>query len=50
VEDITEALWGTRVSPATVSNLNQRIYRQIEAWRNRPVEGRHPMFIWTGSS
>jgi putative transposase len=28
VEDITEALWGTRVSPATVSNLNQRIYRQ----------------------
>ena len=26
VEDITEALWGTRVSPATVSNLNKRIY------------------------
>jgi putative transposase len=22
VEDITEALWGTRVSPSTVSNLN----------------------------
>ena len=22
VEDITEALWGTRVSPGTVSNLN----------------------------
>jgi transposase-like protein len=44
VEDITEALWGTRVSPATVSNLNQRIYRQIEAGRNRPVEGRHPYY------
>ena len=27
VEDITEALWGTRVSPATVSNLNKKIYR-----------------------
>jgi ribosomal protein L35 len=25
VEDITEALWGTRVSPSTVSELNQKI-------------------------
>ena len=24
VEDITEALWGTRVSPSTVSNLNKK--------------------------
>jgi transposase-like protein len=31
VEDITEALWGTRVSSATVSRLNQKIYRHIEA-------------------
>jgi len=29
VEDITEALWGTRVSPGTVSNLNKKIYGQI---------------------
>ena len=41
VEDITEALWGTRVSPSTVSELNQKIYMQIEAWRNRPIEGQH---------
>lgn len=41
VEDITEALWGTRVSPSTVSELNQKIYEQIEAWRNRPIEGEH---------
>lgn len=41
VEDITEALWGTKVSPSTVSELNQRIYGQIEAWRNRPIEGEH---------
>jgi transposase-like protein len=33
VEDITEALWGTRVSPSTVSNRNQKIYARIEAWR-----------------
>jgi putative transposase len=41
VEDITEALWGTRVSPSTVSELNQKIYTQIDAWRNRPMEGEH---------
>jgi putative transposase len=42
VEDITEALWGTRVSPATVSNLNKKIYATIDGWRNRPIEGTHP--------
>jgi transposase-like protein len=42
VEDITEALWGTRVSPATVSRLNKKIYGAIEAWRNRAIEGEHP--------
>lgn len=42
VEDITEALWGTRVSPSTVSSLNKKIYGRIEAWRNRPITGRHP--------
>lgn len=41
VEDITEALWGTRVSPSTVSELNQKIYGQIEQWRNRPITGEH---------
>ena len=39
VEDITEALWGTRVSPSTVSELNQKLYERIEAWRNQPIEG-----------
>lgn len=41
VEDITEALWGTRVSPSTVSELNQKIYGQIEAWRSRRIQGEH---------
>ncbi|MGB0766821.1 MAG: IS256 family transposase [Phycisphaeraceae bacterium] len=39
VEDITEALWGTRVSPSTVSQLNQKVYQQIDDWRNKPIEG-----------
>lgn len=34
VEDITEALWGTRVSPGTVSNLNKKVYDRIEQWIN----------------
>ena len=48
VEDITEALWGTRVSPGTVSNLNKKIYAQIEAWRNRPIESSHPYVYLDG--
>ena len=39
VEDITEALWGTRVSPSAVSELNQQLYKRIETWRNEPIEG-----------
>lgn len=48
VEDITEALWGTKVSPATVSKLNKKIYATIEKWRNRPIEGRHPYVYLDG--
>ena len=48
VEDITEALWGTRVSPSTVSELNQKIYARIREWRNRPVEGEHPYVYLDG--
>ncbi len=39
VEDITEALWGSRVSPSTVSELNQKIYLKIEEWRQRAIAG-----------
>src|SRR5271168_1271061 len=48
VEDITEALWGTRVSPSTVSELNQKIAATIEAWRNRPIEGEFPYVYLDG--
>jgi transposase-like protein len=48
VEDITEALWGARVSASTVSELNQKIYAQIETWRNRPIEGEHAYVFLDG--
>jgi putative transposase len=39
VEDITQALWGTRVSASTVSDLNRKIYGKIEEWRQQPLVG-----------
>lgn len=42
VEDITEALWGTKVSPGTISNLNKKAYEHIEEWRIRPLSGSYP--------
>ena len=37
VEDITEALWGTKVSSGTISELNKKAYKHIEKWRSRPL-------------
>ena len=43
VENITEALWGSKVSPATINELNKKAYVHIEDWRNRPLQGgRYP--------
>lgn len=42
VEDITEALWGTKVSPGTISNLNKKAYEHIETWRSRPLTNSYP--------
>ena len=50
VEDVTEALWGTRVSSGTVSRLNQKIYEHIESWRMRPIEGGHAFVYLDGIS
>jgi transposase-like protein len=48
VEDITQALWGTRVSFGMVSHVNQKIYQRIEEWRNRPIEGKYPYLYLDG--
>lgn len=42
VEDISEALWGSRVSASTISDLNQKAYVHIEEWRNRKLTGTYP--------
>lgn len=48
VEDITEALWGAKVSSSTVSELNQKIYGKIEEWRKQPINGEHPYVFVDG--
>ena len=50
VEDITEALWGMRVSAGTVSELNQKVYERIEAWRNEPITGTYAYVYLDGIS
>ncbi|PNH18229.1 IS256 family transposase [Lachnospiraceae bacterium] len=42
IEDVTEALWGSKVSPGIISNLNKKAYEHIEEWRMRPLSGEYP--------
>lgn len=46
VEDITEALWGSKVSPSTISELNKKAYVHIEAWRNRLLRDNQYPYIF----
>lgn len=48
VEDITQALWGTRVSPQSVSNLNKKIYSRIDEWRTRKLTCNYPYVYLDG--
>ena len=50
VEDVTEALWGIKVSAGTVSDLNQKMYERIEAWRNEKITGKYPYVYLDGIS
>ena len=48
VTDITEVLWGRKVSAGTVSDLAQKVYATIEQWRKRPLEGKFPYVFVDG--
>jgi len=49
IENITEVLWGSRVSSSTVSELNKKAYVHIEDWRNRLLlGGRYPYIYVDG--
>lgn len=42
IEDAGEILWGSSVSASTVSNLNEKAFEAVEAWRSRPLERAYP--------
>jgi len=48
IEDITELLWDTKLSAGTMSRLNGKVYDQIDAWRNRPLERSYPYVFLDG--
>lgn len=48
IQDITEILWDTKVSAGTVSQMNVKVYDQIETWRQRPLEGSYPYVYLDG--
>jgi hypothetical protein len=48
VEDIAETLWGTRVSSSTGLAPQPKLYRNIEALRNREITGEFPYIYLDG--
>lgn len=48
IEDVSELLRGAPVSSGTVSNLNEKAFASIEAWRQRPLEGDCPYVFVDG--
>lgn len=42
IEDVSEILWGSSVSAATVSNLNEKAFASVDERRNRPLERAYP--------
>lgn len=48
VEDVADLLWDASVSPATVSNLNERAFARIEEWRTRELGSWYPYVFVDG--
>ncbi len=47
IEDITEVLWGSKVSAGTISEMNKKVYGHIEEWRNRELKSTYPLcLLW----
>ena len=50
VEGSTEALWGSKVSPSTISEPKRKAYVHIEDWQNRHLQGgRYPYVYVDGA-
>jgi transposase-like protein len=50
VEEVSEILWDLKLSASTVSNLNEKAFKNVEEWCSPPLEGNTRMSISTGST
>ena len=48
VDDISQLLWGERMPSQTLSDQLGKVYEEIEAWRNRPLESEYPYVFMDG--
>lgn len=48
IEDVSEILWGVGFSAGTVSNLNEKAFESVKAWRTRPLSGGYPHLFVDG--
>ncbi len=48
IEDVSGILWGAGVSAGTVSNLNEKAFESVDAWRTRPLSGGYPYLFVDG--
>ena len=46
MEDIPEALWGSKVSPSIISELNKKAYVHMEDWQNRPQQDGRYSYVY----
>ena len=49
IRDVSEILWGSSVSPATVSKLNREAFGAVDEWRHRRLEGDYPYVYLDGT-
>ena len=45
IEGVSEILWGAGVSAGTVSNLSEKAFECVDAWRTRPLSGGYPYLL-----
>lgn len=48
IEDVSKLPWGAGVSVGTVSNLNEKAFESVDAWRTRPLSGGYPYLFVDG--
>jgi hypothetical protein len=48
VDDISQALWGSRMPSQTLSDQLKKVYEGIDAWRERPLSQPYPYVFMDG--